>query len=462
MEPASAPAGLASRTGGCPAGSAAPSEDRHAPRSPRPTRVREEARGPRASTGTLPHQAGRVSERADPVRQRGRLAAYPPRAPARPAQSQLAPAISTVREMRVLVARLRLQLLDEERERPTAAEPARGRAVALRATLGIAVGVLLVFVFLRLVRLSAVLGQLSHLHVGFALLSGVAFLAAYVVRAVRWRCLLNPVMVSVRRLAAIYQVATFLNWLLPVQAGELAKSLLLRRTDRVPVSQSLATVSMDRSMDLLPAIVLIGLAPFAHLHLSRPLWIVLLLASAGVALALLGVAIAALARQRASRLLSGLLGPILPRGAGERVEPLIGTFLDTLAALARRRSALVVAAALTAGAVCLDALFCLLAFRAVGLHVSPLVALYGYTMFNLAFILPTPPGHVGSNELIGLLIFAGVFGLDRAGVAAMFLFAHPWTAILITVSGLACLSRLGVRFSTAFRFAVGDGAEGHR
>ena len=76
----------------------------------------------------------------------------------------------------------------------------------------------------------------------------------------------------------------------------------------------------------------------------------------------------------------------------------------------------------------INALFCLLAFKAVGVTISPQVALYGYTLFNLAFILPTPPGHLGSNELVGLLIFAGVFGISRSGVAAMFLFSHPWTA----------------------------------
>jgi uncharacterized protein (TIRG00374 family) len=286
----------------------------------------------------------------------------------------------------------------------------------------------------------------------------VAFLGAYLVRSVRWRLLLSPTKVPVGRLAAIYQVATFLNWLLPVQAGELAKSLLLRRSDGVPVSRSLATVSMDRAMDLLPAIVLVVAAPFMHLHLSRALWVVLLLASAAVVVGLLGLAWIVRGPRRAPRLLTR----VLPRGARHRIEPLIATFAETLAALMRRRSLLLAAAVLTVVSVCLEALFCLLAFKAVGVGVTPLVALYGYTLFNLAYILPTPPGHVGSNELIGLLVFAGVFGVDRSGVAAMFLFVHPWTAILITTSGLICLSRLGVGFRAAFRLAAGPEAEDRR
>ena len=57
------------------------------------------------------------------------------------------------------------------------------------------------------------------------------------------------------------------------------------------------------------------------------------------------------------------------------------------------------------------------------MSVPVLVVVYGYTLFNLSFILPSPPGQVGSNELIGLLIFSGVFRVSRTGVGAMFLFS---------------------------------------
>ena len=114
---------------------------------------------------------------------------------------------------------------------------------------------------------------------------------------------------------------------------------------------------------------------------------------------------------------------------------------------------MLVAAGYTAVAVGLDALFCLLAFRAVGVAVAVPIVLYGYTFYNLAFILPTPPGQVGSNELVGLLIFSGLFGVNRSGVGAMFLFSHPWTAILMTSSGLICLSVMGLTLRSTLRLA---------
>src|SRR5437868_5733521 len=206
-------------------------------------------------------------------------------------------------------------------------------ALTLRLAAGLAVALLFLVTFLRLVNVSNVYQRLQHLSIGLAFLCGLVFLSAYVVRALRWRGFLAPHQVSILRAVAIYQVAIFINWLLPVQGGELVKSLLLRRLDAIPLSRSLPTVTMDKAMDLLPA-------------------------------------------------------------------------------------------ACTAVAVGLDALFCWLAFRAVGTDLAFPVVLYGYTFHNLTYILPTPPGQIGSNELVGLLVFCGLFGINRSAVAAMFLFSH--------------------------------------
>lgn len=331
------------------------------------------------------------------------------------------------------------------------------RKVALRAVVGLTAGGVLMLTVLRLVNLSAVYQRLTHLSIGFGLLCGAAFLTAYVVRALRWRCLLRPCQVSVRRAIAIYQVATFLNWLLPVRGGELAKSLLLRHTDGIPVSRSLATVSMDKFMDLLPSVGLLAILPVVGLHLSRPLWV--LLVSALTVLGVAGgvLALASRQRNRAVALLTRPLVAALPRGTRKRTGPFIAQFVDTLLALIRQPRLLLKAAAYTVVAVGLDALFCFLAFKAVGVAIPLVVVLYGYTLFNVAFILPTPPGQVGSNEFIGLLIFSGMFGVNRSGVLAMFLFSHPWTALLMTGTGLACLSAMGLTLRSTLRLAREQG-----
>jgi uncharacterized protein (TIRG00374 family) len=343
----------------------------------------------------------------------------------------------------------------------TAARSGGARAVAGRTLVGLIVGAVMVVAFLRILKVSAVYHRLAHLRIGFGLLCGIAFLGAYVVRALRWRMFLRPSHVGVGRAVAIYEVATFLNWLLPIRGGELAKSLLLRRLHGVPISRSLATVGMDKAMDLLPAVGLLVLLPVAGLHLSRALWLLLLAALAVVGLVSGLLVFAAWRPQRAMSVLSRPLCVLLRQRARQRIEPSVALFIDTLLALIRQPRVVLAAAAYTACAVCLDALFCWLAFKAVGLAVAVPVVLYGYTFYNLAFILPTPPGQVGSNELMGLLIFSGMFGLNRSGVGAMFLFSHPWTAVLMTVIGLICLSVMGLSLRATLRLATAaaDGGE---
>jgi uncharacterized protein (TIRG00374 family) len=323
--------------------------------------------------------------------------------------------------------------------------------------IGLAIGAALVGLFLRLINVTSASRRLEHLNIGLAVLCGVVFLSAYCVRAMRWRTFLAPDKVTVRRAIGIYFIAVFLNWGLPVQGGELAKSLVLRRTNGIPINRSFAAVTMDKVMDLLPAIVLVALLPLAHHHLSQPLWIVLVFVLSVLGVGMVTLCLASWRQARTSAFLSRLLAMILPRRIRERAEPFVVGFIDALLGLARRPRLLLIGAAYTALAVTLDALFCYLAFRAVGVSVGFLVILYGYTFYNLAYILPTPPGHLGSNELVGLLIFAGVLHMSRSAVGAMFLFSHPFTGILLTVSGLVCIKGVGLKLRTTL--ALGSDPE---
>src|SRR5579875_2141491 len=213
---------------------------------------------------------------------------------------------------------------------------ARVRAVAVRSAAGAAVSALLVLTFLHLVNVGTVSRRLEHLNIGVALLCGATFLLAYVVRAMRWRCLLLPRRVSIRRAVAIYQIGIFLNWLLPVRGGEVAMSLLLRRSDGIPVSKSLAAVSVDKAMDLLPAAGLLALVPFLGLHLSRSLWLVMTGAMAAVGCGVGVVALAAWRRDRAVALVARPLEVLLRGAVRDRIGQFFAGFIDTLLALIRK------------------------------------------------------------------------------------------------------------------------------
>src|SRR3989449_4851653 len=91
-------------------------------------------------------------------------------------------------------------------------------------------------------------------------LSIAATLLTYVVRAVRWQVLLNPLK-SIRMGALIStNVLGFSAICLIGRAGELVRPLWLTRREQIPLTASVATIIVERFLDTLMIIALFGWA----------------------------------------------------------------------------------------------------------------------------------------------------------------------------------------------------------
>lgn len=284
-----------------------------------------------------------------------------------------------------------------------------------------------------------------------ALLASGAFVAAFSIRALRWKLFLNPVCrIGSIKITQLFLIGVFLNFVLPIRAGELAKSLVLKRIARVPLHQSLPTIAMDKAMDLLPALFLVALIPFLGVHLNSVFWSIVGVANASLLGLMLFVVLAGWKRSVALCFLH-LLTNVLPGFLKTKIEAFVIGFVDTLLLSARRPQTLLLAVLLTGISVFFDGLYNFFAFWAVGHPISLPEALFGYMLFNLFYILPNPPGQVGSNEVVALLIFGGLLHVPAESVTAMVVLFHPWSGLLMCAMGMGCLSALGVRFSSAVK-----------
>jgi uncharacterized protein (TIRG00374 family) len=331
---------------------------------------------------------------------------------------------------------------------------------AVKVILGLLIGVGLLFLVARFVNVPATIAVL-HTNLAtpqgvlWALLAGVCFLTAWSIRGVRWKLFLNPVgKVSTFQAIALYQVGVFLNFLLPIRGGEVAKCFMLKRNCDIPVSNSLPTVAMDKALDLMPALFIMALVPLLGVHMDIKLWVVLWFVSAILISLLVFVFLSAWKRDSAIALLQKMTG-LLPKSVGSKVEGFATGFVDSLLAGASQPRIFIPAIILTLVAVCFDALFAMLAFWTIGYHISFGVALFGYSVYNMFYILPTPPGQVGSNEVVGVLVFTGLLGINKTQVTAMFFFSHPWAALLMCTTGLICLSALGLTITGAMKAQTG-------
>ena len=327
---------------------------------------------------------------------------------------------------------------------------------AVKVLIGLIIGVGLLFLVAHFVNLPATIAILRQnltttRGISLALLSGGVFLLAFSVRGVRWKLFLNPVgEVSTFKAIQLFLVGIFLNFLLPIRGGEVAKCLMLKRTSNIPVSKSLPTVAMDKALDLMPALFIMAIVPFLGIKMDIKLWFVLALVGGLLICLIAFIALAAWKRNAAIRLLQRMTG-VLPQSIGSKITGFATGFVDSLLAGASQPRIFIPAILLTLVAVTFDGLFAMLAFWTIGYPISFGTAIFGYTVYNMFYILPTPPGQVGSNEAIGLLVFAGLLHLHPDKVTAMFVFSHPWSALLMTVTALLCLSALGLKLSSAMK-----------
>jgi uncharacterized protein (TIRG00374 family) len=331
---------------------------------------------------------------------------------------------------------------------------------AVKVTIGLLIGIGLLFLLTRVVDIPDTIQVLKKnlatpRGIMLALLSGVAFVLAFSIRGVRWKLFLNPIgKVSTLKAIQLFLVGVFLNFLLPIRGGEVAKSLMLKRIASIPVSQSLPTVAMDKALDLMPALFIMAIVPLLGVQMSTQLWLVLGLVGGLLIGLIFFIALAAWKRTAAIQFLQKVTG-LLPKGVASKIEGFATGFVDSLLIGASRPRIFVPALLLTVVAVIFDGLFAMLAFWTVGYPIPFGTAIFGYSVYNMFYILPNPPGQVGSNEIVGLLVFSGLLHLPASSVTAMFIFSHPWAALLQCAIGMACLSALGLNISSAMKVQTG-------
>jgi glycosyltransferase involved in cell wall biosynthesis/uncharacterized membrane protein YbhN (UPF0104 family) len=311
----------------------------------------------------------------------------------------------------------------------------------LRLGLQTAIGLLLLWLWLRTVSLPEVL---SHARVrnGWAVaLMLLLFVIASAIRARRWLLLLRSLApVGMVRAFAMNSAGSLLNYVLPIRSGDAARVWWLWRRHRVPAGSALATIVIDKACDLAAvATVLAGLEVVALSGLvSAPRG---LIGAAGLAVAMLAAVVGtALLGPRIAR--SPLARRVLPRRvasalAGQAFAFRAGARGLWTPALAARL------AAFTVLALAIDAFSFTLLFAAVGIDVPVLKAMAAYPALLLSFAIPAGPGYLGNLEVAGSLVLVGGLGLGTAVAAGAIVLYHAVTAANALMLGLLSLFLLG-------------------
>ena len=305
--------------------------------------------------------------------------------------------------------------------------------------------------FLSHANLASVWAQVKRARIDLLVAGFFAVILTYVIRAWRWQYLLHPIGPTRFRTAFRTTVIGFAALgVLPARAGDLLRPYLLARQEGLLVSATLATIVMERVLDLIAVLALLalyvwGIADAAALPpaLLRGIEVSSALAGA-VAITLMGVMwVLATHPERIGGLVFAM-ARVLPHAVADRLAGLARTFSGGFAA-AREPRALAAAVAWSFPlwlAIAAEAWLVTIAFG-IAMPFTGTFLLQALLVIGVA--VPTP-GAVGSYHeayRIGVTTF---FGAPEDTAVAAAIVTHAISYFPVVLTGIVFMAQDGLSF----------------
>jgi glycosyltransferase 2 family protein len=280
---------------------------------------------------------------------------------------------------------------------------------------------------------------------------GIYFVGIWL-RAARWRLLMKPFAeVPTGRLFRVILIGFAVNNVLPLRLGEIVRTFLLRQSHGVAIASTLATVLIERLLDVF---ALCGILTLVLLFGQPRGW---LLAASGTAatitvIGLLGLLIV-LAIPR--KLLAQLFG--FGIGTAGRIHPKLGTLVSSIVdGLRVLEDPKIVLGIVPLSILCWVAELGLYVFLDLSLRMGAdvLGLAAGMVIANLATVLPSPPGYVGTFDIALRGTLTESFGVESGVAESYTLLAHAVLLIPVVLAGLALLSWEDLSFRALARGRV--------
>lgn len=314
------------------------------------------------------------------------------------------------------------------------------RKVFLRVALNSALGIVLVFAWSRFVNLTELLKVLKTVDVRFALIFFALFIFSGVLRSLRLKLLLSVdknLKLSLKNLTMLNFLSQFLSFLIPVRAGEIAKSVYLTSNLKVSLSKTVVWVFIDRFLDFWVAVLFIGmLLPFVSTNLparfNNLIFLTLIVFS-------LIFFIAIKSEYLIKKIASFVSNFLVVNSIKKWFVSFTHNIAEGFEVLRRPPQELGTLLALTFFATFIDSLVWVVAFRAFNFNLDLLSSMWADALTALTFLIPSAPGYIGSAEAAGVAIFSGILGLPVNLTSAALVFFHLSTLVAILVLGISSL-----------------------
>jgi hypothetical protein len=288
---------------------------------------------------------------------------------------------------------------------------------------------------------------------GWVLLGLVSYFIGVWVRTWRWQVLLNPLKrIPQRELFPVVCIGYMGNNVYPARAGEVLRSILLKQSDDVPISGSLATIVVERLFDGITILALVLLnfrqlmqiAPDAEW--MRRIQTGSILLGAIFALILL-VFLAMLFLPKQTQAVSGwLIKKLLPQKVRPKVSGILDKFIDGLRVLRFPGQSLLVLALSMLVWIFEGGLYWGV-MKALGLELSFMSLLLIEGVVNLVLLIPAAPGGLGTFDAAAKFMLS-LFGIPAEQALGFALILRVALWIPITALGAIFFIKEGFSLTT--------------
>jgi glycosyltransferase 2 family protein len=253
------------------------------------------------------------------------------------------------------------------------------------------------------------------------ILSTVLIVPSYLIRALRWKLILNHVKSDIRLVHAFWAtgIGFMLNFIIPLRIGDLVRAYTLHKKEQIDLGPSISSVMMENTLDLIGQVTfgILGLMIVFLLPTgtSKPPWFLDIFT---IIIALLGIIMASIVigvkREEAvvgvvDRILAKIFLVSQRRGS---IIALTKVFIQTARILSQDVKLFIKTILLTYAYWIMQILCIWLVFQAFGYEEAPLVLIFtGAILVWFTFLVPIVPGYVGTFEAFWLLIFVSL-GLE--------------------------------------------------
>jgi uncharacterized protein (TIRG00374 family) len=314
--------------------------------------------------------------------------------------------------------------------------------------IGVAISAFFLYLAFRQVDLQKLVNVLKNSNGAILIPAVLVVFASHWFRAVRHGYFLAPIKrIKNSSLFSALMIGYMANTFLPAHLGEVLRAYVIGKKERVSGSSILATITVERIVDVLSLLIIMGLVfmvyPFPDIvKLSAYLTFIFVMVLIGF------LAFVKMKPQKTLRIVEIITKPF-PRKIGDKLLELLRSFREGVVALKNRQSYLIVFILSILIWICYAVVFAIgfYAFNFVETYKIPLGASFVLLVITtISVLVPSSPGYVGTYHWL-CMISLSLFAVPKSSALGYAIVIHAVKFILVALVGVAFSLKEGIKIS---------------